>query len=79
MTPREALERMAGSGLKQPEILKLISGQGVSTTQATISRIASGFVKNPNYELGQAIVAAHDKHFANGIHGEDDTPRAAAG
>lgn len=63
MTPGQALVELGNSGLTQPEIIDLIQGEGVRTTQATISRIASGSVKNPSFELGAAILAAHDKYI----------------
>lgn len=58
MTPREAINKLVEAGYPQPVIVSLLEKESkVVTTQPTISRIQSGAVENPMFELGQALVA----------------------
>lgn len=58
MTPREAINKLVEAGHAQPAIVSMLKEEAdVTTTQATISRIMTGEVENPMFELGQALVA----------------------
>lgn len=56
MSPQEALAELAAKGFTQTEIAEMVTCSGVTTTQETISRIASGKFKTTNFDLGCAIV-----------------------
>lgn len=47
--------------LTEQEIVNLLSGEGVKTTQSNISRIRNGRYKNIEYKLGAAIVTLHNQ------------------
>ncbi|MGH1470130.1 MAG: hypothetical protein ACRBCS_02995 [Cellvibrionaceae bacterium] len=64
MTPKEVLKALRSSGKRQPEIVQELKLKGVETTQATISRIESGEIKNPNYDLGKAITSLMESDTA---------------
>ena len=57
MTPQKAVRTLSKKGLTQEQIVKLLKGKKVKTTQATICRISKGSHKNPGYELGAALIA----------------------
>ena len=63
MSPQNALTRLISSGLTQPQIVVLLEELGTKTTQETISRIHSGVIKNPSFELGSAIVSLAEQRL----------------
>jgi len=56
MTPQEAVLELTEIGLKQPQIVSALDTKGVKTTQETISRIGTGVIKRPSFEVGAALV-----------------------
>ncbi len=56
MNPRHVVNELQRSGLTQGQIVARLKGMGVLTTQATISRIGSGEITNPRFELGGALI-----------------------
>lgn len=57
MTPREAATKLIEAHYDQPAIVALLDEAGVKVTQPTVSRIASGEIKNPGFEIGSALIA----------------------
>jgi hypothetical protein len=60
ITPQKAILELNGLGLSQSQIVEGVIKFGASTTQETISRVGSGAIRSPNYELGSAIVSLLD-------------------
>jgi hypothetical protein len=55
--PREVLHALFAAGYTQQQIADLITESGVTTTQSTIQRISSGYIKQTYFDLGCAIMA----------------------
>lgn len=53
------LTELIATGLTEQEIVHLLAGEGVKTTQPNISRLKNGVYKTTNYALGAAIVNLH--------------------
>lgn len=70
MSPKKAVQELLKLGCSQTEIATLLAESGVKTTQETISRIGTGTIKNPNFELGSALVRLIEQK-------SKDSPKAA--
>jgi predicted transcriptional regulator len=58
------VQQIADTGISDSEIARVISEGGVDVSQPTISRLRTGRIKAPSYELGVALKALHKKRRA---------------
>lgn len=56
-TPQLAVKALQSRGVSQRQIAAELRAAGVVTTQETISRIGSGSIKRPSFELGAALIS----------------------
>jgi hypothetical protein len=61
ITPRDALSELSEFGFTQSQIVTQVAKLGAATTQETISRIGTGIISSPRYDLGSAIVLLLDR------------------
>lgn len=55
------VQQIVDTGVSDSEIGRAITDSGVSVTQPTISRIRTGDIKRPSYDLGVALKELHKK------------------
>jgi hypothetical protein len=55
------VKQIAQTGISDSEIGRTITEAGVPVSQPTISRIRSGLIKRPSYDLGVALKTLYKK------------------
>lgn len=55
-TPQSAVQALRSQGMLQGQIVSALAAVGVTTTQETVSRIGSGAIKRPSFDLGSALI-----------------------
>jgi hypothetical protein len=58
---KKIVKQIAQTGISDSEIGRTITDLGVPVTQPTISRIRSGQIKRPSYDLGVALLTLYKK------------------